>query len=240
MAEQPGLKAPYVAFSTFLTTLAKLKEHSVPARLDRSAFHGMSGGQIAEVRPTYRFLGLSDEADQPTKRLHELVDAFQTDAWQSVFAATVEASYRELIGELDLKTATMMTLTEQFRSKTQATGQTLEKGVRFYLSALDAIGVAYSPHIKARRQAVGAGPRRAPRRSPRKQEPDPDAAAPSSGAVEDRIDTAAKGMIRFPAPIPEKDPATIIVPNDMTLDEWSMVDQYVRAYIGIREKNRGR
>ncbi len=43
------------------------------------------------------------------------------------------------------------------------------------------------------------------------------------------------GMARFSFPIPENT-ATIILPGDLTADDWEMVNSMVTAYISRKEK----
>jgi hypothetical protein len=43
-------------------------------------------------------------------------------------------------------------------------------------------------------------------------------------------------MVRFSFPIPDKSAATIILPGDLSADDWAMVSSMVTAYISRREK----
>jgi hypothetical protein len=122
---------------------------------------------------------------------------------------------------LDIDKATPSMLAEKFRA-VGAEGQVLQKCLTFYISAMRNAGWQVSPHLieKAPRQKRD---RNRPPRQNHESEPRGDGAP-------------APGIVRFSFPIPDKAAATIILPAELTADDWEMVNNMVSAYISRREK----
>jgi hypothetical protein len=144
------------------------------------------------------------------------------------------------VGDLDLSGATPAQLQKKFRDA-GLSSQMIDKVVRFYLASLESAGVSFSPHLKVRGSASGAGKgRRASKRA--------------NGAARDRSEEQdesfeegreepsghAVGRTRsFSFPIPGEADIRVSVPENLDdPDVWHMVDQTLRTYIKLNAKAR--
>src|SRR5437879_3251836 len=154
---------PYGSWKTVRAFLGKLKQTTIPPRIDNSVMVGMSGSGKSEMRTALRYLGLIDSADTVTKNLKELVSAYGTEAWSEALSSLIWPAYNAVIGQesdwLDNGTASL--LREKFKNASGMDGAALDRAIRFFLAALDDAGVTYSPYFKVR-GARAASVRRAP------------------------------------------------------------------------------
>lgn len=149
---------PYVSYATFRRFLDSLKQ-ALPSRIDRSVLGWFSPAAQAQLLLALRFLGLTGEKGQATERLEDLAAA-QGPLRQKLLRETVAGAYRQVVGGLNLQSATNGQLEEQFR-KTGASGVTLRKCVAFFVSAMDDAGIAHSPYTAKRRAGRPIGARSA-------------------------------------------------------------------------------
>src|SRR5207247_7879730 len=118
---------------------------------------------------------------------------------------------------LNLKQVSMSELKAAFKERGGADAQVGEKAIRFLVSGLKEAGVEISPFVSGSRSGVAA------RRVTRK----PKVASARNGGEEIDIEDQqphVAGVTRWPIPIPGKANALIMVPNDIDLDDWSMID----------------
>jgi hypothetical protein len=178
-----------------------------------------------------KWLNLIDDNGYTRDSLRKLVDTHGTDAWGDVFGDVISEAYCDVIGDLDLDNATSKMLAEKFQAL-GADGQVLQKCITFYLAALRNAGLKVSPHLteKPPRQR---GEKRG--RSMRRAGNGQGGSGDDSQATRTESSTP-QGMVRFSFPIPDKSAATIILPGDLSADDWAMVSSMVTAYISRREK----
>ncbi|MCA1695852.1 MAG: DUF5343 domain-containing protein [Actinobacteria bacterium] len=161
---------PYVSWSMFEATLERMRQESIPGRLDRSFLPTASGSGRAQLTGAMRSLGLIDSELRPTDALKELV--LRPDDRQALLRKLLEAFYAPILALED--NATQDQLSEAFRNAYGIQGSTVVKAASFYLSAAAAAEIKLSPlFAKTRSGGSASGARR--RRAPR-----PAAAAPVS------------------------------------------------------------
>ena len=217
---------PYIPFKTLLGFVQKLKDTIVPPRVDSTMLRSYSGSVARQLVAAMKWLQLLDDNGHTNEKLRQIVAAYGTDTWSDVFGDAIFDAYREMLGDLDLDHATTGMLADKFRA-VGADGQVLQKCMTFFLAALRNAGVKVSPLLseKAPRQ----------RRVEKKTRPDKggenaDELAASAGAP------PPSGMVKFSFPIPDKSSATIILPADVSAEDWDMVSSMVGAYIARSKK----
>ena len=218
---------PYLPFKTFTGFVQKLKETAIPERIDSSLLRTYSGSAGRQLIAALKFLRLIEEGGSITHQLPILVSAYATESWQPTLTNVLRDAYQEVVGDLRVEIATRAQLDERFRSK-GADGEVLQKCVAFYVAALVSAGAKVSPFILERSRPgrpKGSGNRRTKRER-------------QNGESEIENDTlpVQVGTVRFAFPIPDKPPATIFIPADVTIEDWDMVSTMVKAYIERRKK----
>ncbi len=143
----------YCPFKTFIASVEGL-EHGIPNQIDKSLWPSFSGAIQSQLLTAFRFLGLIDGEDKPTKRLHDLVE--KKDTRPQVLKEILGASYPELVA-LDLMKTTPNQFEEAIRGYGM-TGDTNIKAKSFFLRAAKYASLPVSPLLtKITRQS---GPRR--------------------------------------------------------------------------------
>ena len=190
----------------------------------------MPGGLQRHMKTAMRFLGLIDPKDATTPRLKTLVESRRAghEKWQADLKDLILNAYRPIIGDLDLEHATPGQLNEHFKSGGMDAAEVREKSIRFYLSALKEAGVKYS-HFFEQRGAKTAGTRN----GARAKKPKPRAVSDEEQHSDDEDDEDLVGIeaTRWRIPVPGKATVTIVVPNDLDEEDWTMIDAMVRAWI---------
>lgn len=209
---------PYVPFKTFVSFIKKLKDTTVPERIDSSVLRSYSGGIAGQLTAALKYLHLIGEDGKTDDALNSIVTEYETNEWpDSLKNLVVNDGYNDLIGGLNVQIATRAQLEEKFRTA-GADGEVLRKCVAFYIAAALAAGIKLSPHILERKKRGRARTIGNRERSPAKND------------NEDGI-TPIAGTVKFAFPIPGKPAATIFVPADLGDDDWQMIDSMIRAYI---------
>lgn len=175
MAEEAkGQAAVYVAWSTFNNTLNDLVQ-GIPNVIDRSAFPGQSWGVQAQLIAGFKFLGLITDAGKPTQSLEALAVRDQA-ARKEKLKTILKERYAELFA-LDLTKTTPVQLNERMAASYNVTGDTREKAMRFFLSAVQHAGIPVSRLLQPKGgNGTGAAP--TPRRRRTVPRPRPEAQNP--------------------------------------------------------------
>jgi hypothetical protein len=168
--------AVYVAWSTFKNALDGLAQ-GIPNRVDRSAFPGLAGGVQSQLLAGMKFLGLITDDHHPTKALH-LVAVPDEAARKEKLAQILRDRYSELFA-LDLMKVTPAQLAEQMGASYSVSGATREKAIRFFLSAVEYVGIPVSRLFKSK---SGNGTASARRRRPVRPRGPVSAGDPTPGA----------------------------------------------------------
>jgi hypothetical protein len=215
---------PYISFKTLLSFMDKLRETAVPERIDGSVLKNYGGSTAAQLTSTLRFLGFIEANGNTTELLSGLVNAFKTDVWAEEIAQVMKEAYAPIIKDLKLETATPAMLNERFRDF-GADGEVLEKCVRFFESGMIEGGVKLSPHILNKPRAKSD--KKPKLKRTKLEEGDDD-------GNDDAFSPPAAGTKRFSFPIPEKPDAMLMLPTDLTTEDWEMIDAMIRAYVKRR------
>jgi hypothetical protein len=162
MDEELKNKPPYLPYTTFKNVITNLNKNGItPARIDKTVLAGQSGGMQSWLWAALRFFDLMDKDKAPTPELKSLVQAEgedRTKIWRRVF----DRAYQPIIGDLDLRTATLGMLHEKFADQ-GLTGETVRKCHSFYAAAAADAGIVLPPQLKA--NARPSGPRKARKKS---------------------------------------------------------------------------
>lgn len=221
---------PYIPLMTLENFAGKLKSTVVPPVIDSSLTQSMSGGMAGALMSALKFLGLIEANGKVREPLKKLVAAQGTEQWKSALASVVEPAYAEVIGDLDLLTATPAMLEECFRVRGKATGQVLEKSVRFYLAALAQMEQPISPLLSGRRpRATGASRKGTSRTAQRKNVENE---RKGDGGSTDDAAPPPLGARHLKLPIPGKSQSLVLtVPAEFTLEDWEFLKPIFEKYV---------
>jgi hypothetical protein len=165
--EKTKVTPAYLPLRTFLNSFENLAQ-GIPPRIDRSIWKNQPGGVQSQIVGAYRFFGLIDEQDHPTKKLQDLVQNRQKPAEQ--IKQLVEERYASIL-ENDLGTMTSTLLDEYFDAAFDSQGETKRKAITFFLSALKLSGFTLSSFLQDKMKA-GSGPRKKRMTNKRSENPD--------------------------------------------------------------------
>lgn len=214
----------YVPYKTFSNFIGHLREHGVPSQIDRTVVPNLSGSAQAMLFSSLRFLKLMDEQFRPTSRLHELVDA-QGDQQRELLKDIVENAYSFLAkNSIDIKKATLKQIEEEF-SEAGLGGSTIDKAVAFFLTAAKEAGIDLSSHLKPKRfrSSEGQASRRNPKRKVR-------AVQSADESDERRGGALPPGTEKFEIPLPGKPNASIVLPQNLSPEDWTMLKGILELY----------
>jgi hypothetical protein len=222
---------PYLPWPTFTAFIEKLNKTAIPNRIDSTLIKNLSGTVQSQLLNALKFLGLTNGNGAVTEKLKALVKTYGTPQWGETLGESFIDSYNELIGSIDLDTATPGELKERFREVGGIEGDTIEKAMRFYLNALKDAGISYSPHLKIRQRAPrGVGQRRKSRAA---------TAAAGSGGEGEGLGGEGyeppKGTFEIPLNIIGQE-GSVFLPEDITVERWKQINQYVEMVIGLRPR----
>ena len=230
-------KPPYIPFLSLKKFLAGFKSSGVPSRIDRSLLGKMSGNAQAQLRSALRFLGLTEGDDfKPTEAMKSLVSASGTEAWSGLFSELLWRAYEPILKGVDLDNDTHAQLEERFSKPGGVNGSARVKAIRFFLAALDDIGVTYSAHFKAKptvaKSANGGGGGKKTARSrvskPAEEEED-----------EEEEEDVPDGTRELLIALPTRD-VKIWVPKDLDAEELEFVISQIQGYFRLAHRKTGK
>jgi hypothetical protein len=137
---------PYTSYKTFRTLIDDLRTHGVPSHIDRDVLKRFSGSVGTQLVTALRFLKLINDANEPLASLDSLVDAKEDAQWKAALLNTLKAAYGDLMA-MDLKRATPMALSKEFKERYTNKDDVVKKCVRFFVHAVKDAGVELSPRI---------------------------------------------------------------------------------------------
>lgn len=160
--EEKKLSAVYVSWNTMKAALEQLSQ-GVHSKIDRSVFASLAWGVQSQLLAGMKFLGLITDTSDPTPLLEDLVTGTEQERKQKL-KAVLQTRYADLFS-LDLMKTTPDQLSRKMGELYQVTGDTRDKAVRFFLSAVDYVGVPISPLFKKSKRGGPSvpGKRRAPK-----------------------------------------------------------------------------
>lgn len=138
---------PYLPYKTLINFLDSMKV-AVPARIDRSILHSMSGTMQGQLIAALEYLHLINPANGvPTEKLTQLVHSEGAEK-QRVLKEIITTSYSFLFkDDFDLTRVTSNQLQELFINS-GTSGDTTRKSIAFFMSISKAAGLPLSPHLK--------------------------------------------------------------------------------------------
>lgn len=138
---------PYISFTTLIGLLDRMRDDGgAPPQIDPSYLHTFSGGYRAQVIAALKSLGLVDDKGVVLDALTTLVEAPDREAREPNIADMLRHLYPEPV-RLGGINATQGQLLEAFREY-GINGDTLRKGIAFYLAAAKYAKVPISKHFK--------------------------------------------------------------------------------------------
>ena len=167
VGSQKPLAAPYTAYQSVKTVIGTHKEHGVPSCIDRTMLKNFSGAVASQVLTALRFLRLIDDDGHPLSAYKGLADLYGTDQWKAEIGKVLSLAYAALF-EHDLTATSPGQFNEYFRLAYPSEGETLRKGITFFLNAARDADIPMSPYITSamkQRSAGATGRRRSVRYS---------------------------------------------------------------------------
>jgi hypothetical protein len=163
---------PYASFSAFTNFINKLRETTVPHRIDASVFGNASGSVSYSVIATLKSLKLIGADGVTTPAFSTFVKASDEDR-KPILLGLLKAGYPTLWdGSINLETATAGQFDEHMRLEYAAKGSTVDKVAAFFLAAAKSAGLTISPHLAARKATATSASSTKSRRQRKAQEPD--------------------------------------------------------------------
>jgi hypothetical protein len=160
VSEEAAPTPAYIPWKTFTNTLDALAQH-MPNRIDRTAFPGQSGAVQNQLLLTFKFFGLISDDGKPTQTLMALAVTDET-VRKAALRKLIEQKYQPLFA-LNLMKTTPSEFAEKMTEVYRITGDTRLKATRFFLAALDYLGIDVSPLLrrdKTKSMGNGTGTRR--------------------------------------------------------------------------------
>lgn len=141
--------AVYVSWATFKNALEQLSQGVPPNKIDRSVFPGIAWAIQNQLFTGMRFLGLIDQDGKPTVDLEQLATVDE-NARKKKLLDIFQLRYFDLFA-LDLRKTTPAELEQRMGDVYGVTGDTRSKAVRFFLSAVEYLGIELSPYFAAKK-----------------------------------------------------------------------------------------
>jgi hypothetical protein len=154
----PESKQPSAVYASWVTVTNALDAlaHGVPPNIDRTLFPGLNWAVQNQLIAALKFLQLIDTNGDSTPQLISLAE--DTEHRRENWAAVLKSAYKDVFA-MDLTKASPLQL-EQAIQKLGVSGDTLDKAVRFFLSAAGFAGIPLSPHLQRKKKMNGVRRRR--------------------------------------------------------------------------------
>jgi hypothetical protein len=140
--------AVYVSWTTMKSALDQLSQ-GVHSKIDRSVFAGMAWSIQNQLFAGMRFLGLITGESDPTQLLEDLVTGSEEERKQKL-KAILEDRYAAIFA-LDLMKTTPIQLSLKMGEQYQVSGDTRDRAVRFFLAAVNYVGIPISPLFRSKK-----------------------------------------------------------------------------------------
>ncbi len=156
-----GVVPVYLSLTTFKSVIQTLRDHGLPAKIDRTALGSRSGADKSQIMSAFKFLGLIDQNEKTQETLRELHGCQQgSEEEKKVIAEILRSRYAKVF-ELDLESATPQMLADAIGSY-GATGSTKHRAIRFFIKAAEYCGIKLSGHLthgtRSRGEATDTAP----------------------------------------------------------------------------------
>lgn len=223
-AKEKRLPAPYIAWKSFTSFLANMKG-KLPEQIDTSVLTTMSGTAKSQLLSALKFLDLIWPDGTVKDSLKKLSETYNTPKWKEVLGAFLKNAYGSVITDLNIVTATPAMLRERFKNFGGVEGTTIDNAMRFYISGLKEAEIPFSPHLVVRASRGTTGTKR--RSTGRASEPDEpeNETEPTEGTF--RVPFDVLGVV-----------GAAFIPEDIDVEQWKAVSDYVATVIGYRLRAR--
>lgn len=145
---------PYATWTSFVSFLNKLRDTTVPSRIDASVFGNASGSLSYSIIATLKFLKLIDANGVPSEAMNKLVNSSDEDR-KPLIAKLVRENYPSFFSsEIDITRATAGQFDEHIRRTYDSSGSTVDKIAGFFIAAATFAGIELSALIKGRKQVA--------------------------------------------------------------------------------------
>lgn len=146
-----AVSPPYATFSALVSFINKLRDTTIPSRIDPSVSGNASGSLSYSIIASLKYLKLINEAGAPTQDFIALVKASDEERiphWKKI----MERGYPSLFStSLDLTTMTAGQFDEHLREEFGVSGSTVDKVALFFIAGAKMAGVPLSPLLLARK-----------------------------------------------------------------------------------------
>ncbi len=152
-SENQERTAPYVAFKSFCSAVQSLRDHGLPATLNRTAWENRSGAEQSQILGALTFLGLINGKNETQPSLRQLVALTEnSDEERQFYASMLRARYDKVF-ELDLQNETPKALEEAIGTYDVA-GKVRDRAVRFFLKAAMHARIPLSTRLTAKMREI--------------------------------------------------------------------------------------
>lgn len=184
---------PYVSYATFSNALNSIVEHGLPPQIDRSVLTQFSGANQNLVMSTFRFLGLTNEKDEPTKKFEEYADADE-EKRKGILSLLLKERYPNQVKLL--LNGTYQLLKDSFDTA-EVPASVKAKALSFFIGVARATGHQISAHI-----IKGMNARTVRRDGGSKKRTKVTTHSGDVDVLEEDEDVVlAEGMVRLPIPV---------------------------------------
>ena len=221
---------PYVSYGSFINFINKLREETIPDRIDKSSMSNYSGSTIYSLMPALQWLRLIDENGTPSTSLRNIVSANE-EGTKDILKNLVRERYDFLFNaDFDLSSASSGQVIEAFMAQ-NISGSTINKSISFFLSIASDSGIRISPHVRppaARRKS-----------SPKRKKKAPAAAEEASDTGSVQVVATPVDMEKISFSLRGKPDATIHLPKDLDGEEAKRVIEAtlfnLKMYYGLTD-----
>ncbi|MGY8665394.1 DUF5343 domain-containing protein [Bradyrhizobium sp. UFLA05-109] len=146
-----AISPPYATFSAFISFINKLRDTTVPSRIDPSVFGNASGSLSYSIIASLKYLKLINDNGAPTQDFISLVKA-SDDARPAIWKKIMVAGYPSLLSsDVDLTAITAGQFDEHLRKEYNVQGSTVDKVALFFIAGAKLADIPLSGLLLARK-----------------------------------------------------------------------------------------
>jgi hypothetical protein len=174
---------PYATFSSFISFLNRLRDTTIPSRIDATVFGNASGSLSYSIIATLKFLKLVDADGVPLPAMSKLVNASDAERKPQI-AALIKDAYPSFFGgDIDITKATAGQFDDLIRETFESSGSTVDKIAGFFIAAATFSGIELSALIKSRKNIATSATAGKSKKQRRAADEEPDGREPPPPTV---------------------------------------------------------
>lgn len=218
---------PYVSYATFSTALNSIVDAGLPPQIDRTVLTQMSGSNKGLILAAFRYIGLTNDRDEPTTKFKEYEQA-DAEKRREILGFLIKENYPSQVKVISR--GTYQQLKDSFDT-VDVPSSVKNKCLSFFIGATRAAGYTISPHIVKGMNA------RAPRRDTavKKRAKAMESTGRDQFDEEDN-DEDKPGMVRVPISIGVGATWAVIVTKDYTKEDVERFTQIIKITLGDGKK----